>query len=128
VAISLASQIGDKHEQARGHNGLGAALLGSTLPGQARAQHSAALDLASQSGDRYEQARALAGLARSYQAAGDPGRAGHHWRRALARYTDLGLPEADDIRSRLTELGGAAFQDLVEADVTIPVTVRAQTG
>jgi DNA-binding SARP family transcriptional activator/tetratricopeptide (TPR) repeat protein len=115
VAISLASQIGDKHEQARGRNGLGAALLDSALPDQARAQHAAALALASQSGDRYEQARGLDGLARSYQAAGDPGRAGQHWRRALARYTDLGLLEADDIRSRLTALGGAPFQDLGEA-------------
>jgi tetratricopeptide (TPR) repeat protein len=128
VAISLASQIGDKHEQARARNGLGAALLDSALPSEARAQHAAALALASQSGDRYEQARALDGLARSYQAAGEPGQAGRHWRRALARYTDLGLLEADDVRSRLTALGGAAFKDLGEADLTIPARARAKTG
>jgi DNA-binding SARP family transcriptional activator/Tfp pilus assembly protein PilF len=128
LAISLASQIGDKHEQARGRNGIGAALLDCAMPSQARAQHAAALALASQSGDRYEQARALDGLARSYQAAGDPGRADRHWRRALAHYTDLGLLEADDIRSRLTALGGAAFQDLGGAGLTIPACVRARTG
>jgi DNA-binding SARP family transcriptional activator/Tfp pilus assembly protein PilF len=128
AAMSLASQIGDKHEQARAHNGLGAALLDSGLPGQAHAQHAAALALASQSGDRYEQARALDGLARSHQAAGEPGQAGHHWRRALARYTDLGLPEADDVRSRLTALGGVAFLEPGEPDLTIPARVRAKTG
>ena len=84
--------------------------------------------MASQSGDRYEQARALDGLGRSYQAAGDPGRAGQHWRRALARYTDLGLLEADDIRSRLTALGDAAFRDLGEAGLRLSATVRAQSG
>jgi len=128
VAVSLAAQIGDKHEQARAHNGLGAALLDSAMPGQARAQHAAALALASQSGDRYEQARALDGLARSCQAAGEPGQAGLHWRRALADYTVLGLPEADDVRTRLSVLGSAAFQDLGEADPTIPAGVRAKTG
>jgi tetratricopeptide (TPR) repeat protein len=100
AALDTASQIGDKHEQARAHNGLGATLLGGGQPGQARAQHAAALALASQSGDRYEQARALGGLARSYHAAGDPGRAGDHWRRALACYADLGLPEADHVRAQ----------------------------
>ncbi len=128
AALALASQVGDKHEQARARNGLGAALLDGARPGPAGAQHAAALALASQSGDRYEQARALDGLARSYQAAGDPGQAGDHWRRALARYTDLGLPEADDVRSRLAALGGAAFQELGEAGLTIPARVRAQTG
>ena len=109
AALTVASQIGDKHEQARARNGLGAALLDRGVPGQARAEHAAALTLASRSGDRYEQARALGGLARCYQAAGDVEQARDHWRRALARYTDLGLPEADDVRSELATLGSAAF-------------------
>jgi hypothetical protein len=91
-------------------------------------QHAAALALASQSGDRYEQARALDGLARSYHAAGDPGRADRHWRRALARYTDLGLLEADDVRGRLTALAGAAFHAVGEAGLTGPDGSRARTG
>jgi DNA-binding SARP family transcriptional activator/Tfp pilus assembly protein PilF len=128
MAVSLAGEIGDKHEQARARNGLGAALLDSGLPGPARAQHAAALALASQSGDRYEQARALDGLARTYQAAGDPGRADRHWRRALARYTDLGVVEADVVRGRLAALGGAAFQNPGEAGPTIPAGVCAGTG
>jgi hypothetical protein len=51
-------------------------------------------------GERSEEARALGGLARGYQAAGDPGQAEHHCRQALARYTELGLPEADDLRAQ----------------------------
>ena len=39
-------------------NGAGAILLAAGKPGQARAQHSAALALASRIGDKYEQARA----------------------------------------------------------------------
>ena len=100
AALALASQIGDKHEQARARNGLGAALLATGLPGQARAEHAAALALASQSGDRYEQARAWAALPAATRLPGTAGQAAQHWRRALARYTELGLPEADDLRAQ----------------------------
>jgi tetratricopeptide (TPR) repeat protein len=128
AALATASQIGDQHEQARARNGLGATLLADGLPGEARARHAAALALASQSGDRYEQARALDGLARSYHAAGDPGQADDHWRRALACYADLGLPEADHVRAQLAALGRAAFQSLGPGDLKILAEVRAQAG
>jgi tetratricopeptide (TPR) repeat protein len=98
------------------------------VPGQAQAQHAAALNLASRSGDRYEQARALGGLARSYQAAGDLDQARDHWRRALARYTDLGLPEADDSRTELTALGSAEFPGLGRVGPAIPADLRVRTG
>jgi tetratricopeptide (TPR) repeat protein len=107
AALAVARQIGDQHEQARACNGLGASLLDRGLPDQARPQYAAALALASQSGDRYEQARALDGLAHSYLAAGDPGQALQHWRRALDRYADLGLPEADAVRAEVTALSRA---------------------
>ena len=70
-------------------------------PGQACAQHAAALGLAIADGDKYQQARAHHGLARACQAAGDPGQARHHWQQALALYTDLGAPEADQVRAQL---------------------------
>ena len=128
AALTVASQIGDKHEQARARNGLGAALLGRGQPGQAQAEHAAALTVASRSGDPYEQARALGGLARGYQAAGDPDQARDHWRRALARYTDLGLPEADNVRTELTALGSAAFPGLGRVSLAIPAELPARTG
>jgi tetratricopeptide (TPR) repeat protein len=107
TALAVAREIGDQHEQARARNGLGASLLDRGLPDQARPQHAAALALGSQSGDRYEQARALDGLGRGYLAAGEPGQAGQHWRRALARYAGLGLPEAAAVRTELAALSQA---------------------
>jgi tetratricopeptide (TPR) repeat protein len=106
-ALALFGEIGERTGEAEARNGLGEVLLAVGRPGQAHAQHTAALTLASQCRDQYEQARALAGLADSYQALGDPGRAGGHWRRALARYTYLGLSESDDVRARLAALDSA---------------------
>jgi hypothetical protein len=56
------------NEQARAHNGLGAALLAKRLTSQARAHYVAALALASESGDPYQQDRARDGLAFSERA------------------------------------------------------------
>jgi DNA-binding SARP family transcriptional activator/tetratricopeptide (TPR) repeat protein len=104
TAVALATRSGNKHEQARARNGLGAALLAAGLPAKARAEHAAALTLAGQSGDRPERARADAGLAAAYQASGEDGPAREHWRRALAGYTSLGLPEGYEVTSRLTQV------------------------
>jgi DNA-binding SARP family transcriptional activator/tetratricopeptide (TPR) repeat protein len=128
AALTAASQVGDKHEQARARNGLGTAMLERGLPGQARAEHAAALNLASRSGDRYEQARALGGLARGYQSAGDLDQACDHWRRALAHYTDLGVPEADDVRTELAALSCTSLPGLGMAGRAIPADLRVRTG
>jgi len=66
---------------------------------------------ASQIGDPYEQARAHNGLAHTSHATGDPDQDRHHWRQALALYTDLGVPEADDIPAHLTVLDQATDDD-----------------
>jgi hypothetical protein len=57
------------------------------------------------SGERFEQARAHRGLARSYHAGGAADQAGYHWRQALALYTALGDPEAEQIRAQLSADG-----------------------
>ena len=67
--------------------------------------HAAALRLASQVGSPLEQARAHSGLARVCQAGGDSPRARHHWQEALTRYTAIGAPEADAIRTQLALAG-----------------------
>jgi hypothetical protein len=64
-----------------------------------------ALDLARQIGDKYEQARAYNGLGRSHHASCDPDQARHQWHQALALYTDLDAPEADQVRVSLQNLG-----------------------
>lgn len=48
------------------------------------------------------------------QAIGDAGRARHYYQSALRVYTDLELPEADDVRVRLAELGPGAVPSTAE--------------
>jgi hypothetical protein len=64
-----------------------------------------AFGLASQIGNKHEQARAHNGLACAHGATGDPARAVDHWQHALTLYTDLGAPEAVQVRMRLATAG-----------------------
>jgi len=100
-ATAVARENEDQFGEAEALNGLGEAYLAIQQPEEARTAHSRALDLASQSGDKSEQARARTGLARSHHAAGDPAQALDHWHEALALYSELGTPEADQIRAQL---------------------------
>jgi hypothetical protein len=38
-----------------------------------------------------------------HQALGDPGQARGHWQEALALYTDMGMPEAEQARASLDQ-------------------------
>ena len=100
-AEAVARENKDRFGEAEALNGLGEAYLATSQPDQARTAHSRALDLATQTGDKLEQARAHAGLARSQHASGDPAQGHGHWHEALALYTDLGTPEAGQIRAQL---------------------------
>jgi tetratricopeptide (TPR) repeat protein len=102
-ALALCQQIGDRAGEAQARNGLGEALLAAGHPGQAHAEHTTALKVASQIGDTYQQARAHQGLGRVVGYAGDPGGVRPHWRQAITLYTVLGAPEADELRSALTD-------------------------
>jgi tetratricopeptide (TPR) repeat protein len=102
-AVALARGNKDRFGEAEALNGLGEAYLATSQPGKARTAHSRALKLAAQTSDRFEQARAHAGLARSQHASGDPARALSHGHQALALYTDLGTPEASQIRAQLAD-------------------------
>ena len=100
-ALALFRKTGDQAGQAQALNSLGAVFLATGRPADARAQHGAALKLAGQLGEAYEQARAHDGLARAYHAVGNSVRARHHWRHALTYYVNLGVPEADQVRTQL---------------------------
>jgi tetratricopeptide (TPR) repeat protein/transcriptional regulator with XRE-family HTH domain len=107
-ALAMFREIGERPGEAGALNGLGEVLLATGQPGQARTQHAAALDLASPIGDRHQQARACCGLARACHAEGDLGQARRHWQQALTLYTDLGVPEADQVRAQLAALPDAS--------------------
>jgi DNA-binding SARP family transcriptional activator/tetratricopeptide (TPR) repeat protein len=100
-ALALHHASGGRHGQTRTLNGLGEARCMAGAHREAVADHTAALDLAGQTGEREEQARAHTGLAYAYHALAEPDLAREHWDQALALYTDLCSPHADDIRAML---------------------------
>ncbi len=69
------------------------------------------LTQANQTGDRYEQARAHNGLAHTHHATGELDQARYHWHQALALYTDLDVPDADEVHAHLTALDQATSED-----------------
>ncbi|MGH3799655.1 MAG: tetratricopeptide repeat protein [Pseudonocardiaceae bacterium] len=83
-------------------------MVATRQPDQAFAHHTTALTLATHVGDRYEKARAHNGLAHIHLDAGDLDQARQHWHHALALYTDLGVPDADDVQTFLAALDQAA--------------------
>jgi DNA-binding SARP family transcriptional activator/Tfp pilus assembly protein PilF len=99
-ALALYREIGSRSGEADALNSLGEVLSGTGQPGDARSDYAAALRLAAQ-GDKYQQARAHYGLGESCRAGGDPGEARRHWQQALALFTELGMPEAGQVRARL---------------------------
>jgi DNA-binding SARP family transcriptional activator len=100
-SLSLFIQTGNPGGQAMALNGLGEALLAAGQAEDACLRHSDALRLANQNDDKHDQARAHDGLGRAFHILGDPGQARRHWEQALALYTRLGAPEADQIRAQL---------------------------
>jgi tetratricopeptide (TPR) repeat protein len=95
LALAIFRRIGDRHIESWVLNGLGEAAHGSGRHADAVAQHTAALAIATDTGARDQQARAHAGPAHAL------GRSREHLERALALYTELELPEAEQIRRRL---------------------------
>ncbi|GHJ47839.1 hypothetical protein Cs7R123_51810 [Catellatospora sp. TT07R-123] len=101
-ALDLARRTGDRGLETETLNALGETLLDLDRPAEALARHRAALAVTARTGDRCEHARALDGLAAALVET-DPAGARDHWTRALAVYTDLGLPDADRVRARLAQ-------------------------
>jgi DNA-binding SARP family transcriptional activator/tetratricopeptide (TPR) repeat protein len=101
-ALVISRDVGDRHGEAQALNDLGETVLATRRPEHARTAHDAALRLAEQTGDRHERARALSGLGCCYHALADPARSREHWQQALAVYSDLGSPEANQIQARLS--------------------------
>ena len=80
-------------------NGAGETLLATGHHQEARTCLTEALTLAEQTGYRYQQARAHRALAATCHAAGQLEQASQHRQHALDTYTDLGVPEAAQMRA-----------------------------
>lgn len=107
-ALALARRIDATGIELELLNALGETRTAAGDPGAAVAEHEAALEGARTIGDRYEEARALEGIGSARVATGRDEEAAASWRRSLAIFTDLGLPEADRVRRRLDGLPEAA--------------------
>ncbi|WP_336211676.1 AfsR/SARP family transcriptional regulator [Nonomuraea sp. LPB2021202275-12-8] len=101
-AAALYRKLGNTTDEAAALNGLAEA---ADDPAQAIEEHTAALALADLTGARPEQARAHDGLARAHLALGRPEQACEHGRLALGLYGELGVPEAEEVRTFLEHAG-----------------------
>ncbi|OLE22236.1 MAG: hypothetical protein AUG44_25320 [Actinobacteria bacterium 13_1_20CM_3_71_11] len=113
AALVLARTGGYRSREISALNGLGEAVRATACPEEAAHHHTVALRLARELDNKDQQARALAGLAAAREATGDAAVARDSWRAALHLYTDLGVPEAADVRARL------APQDTVTTIVAV---------
>jgi DNA-binding SARP family transcriptional activator/Tfp pilus assembly protein PilF len=102
-AVALATRGDNRQLRAVALNALGRALLVNGQSQEARHSHEHALTSARDL-NRYEEARALDGIATTYHCDGESAHARHFWLRALAIYTDLEVPEADEVRVHLRDL------------------------
>jgi DNA-binding SARP family transcriptional activator/Tfp pilus assembly protein PilF len=110
-ALSVSRRIGDRSNEADALNGLGHVLLASGQREQALRSHSDALRLAVQIEQKSLQATGHNGIAQCYDATGELSLAREHWNQALALYTEIGAPEADEVRTRLAALDSGESAD-----------------
>lgn len=97
-ALEIFQRIGERAGETRATNSLGEVLTSTGRAEPGRQEHLTALALAIEIGDRYEWARAHAGLARAAEMLGETEAAERHREQALTRYTEIGAPEADELR------------------------------
>ncbi|GAB3440708.1 tetratricopeptide repeat protein [Actinophytocola sediminis] len=100
-AIDLAGQLGSREGTLAASNDLAATLLAAGRAADAVRCLRQLLDSATGADSRYELARAHNGLADALFAEGDPVAARTHWQSAHAAFTEMGVPEAVEVRERL---------------------------
>ncbi len=101
-ALALHRQAGYQHGEVQTLRSLAEALHGAGQPAAARAELAEALRLAAEIGNTYFQASTHRDLAESHHLAGQDEQARHHWQQAITLYTQLGVPEAGELQSRLS--------------------------
>lgn len=103
-ALAIFREIGDRQGDAWALNGLGEAARAGGHTADAMTHHTAARTIAAETGDRDQQARAHTGLGHAHHTLADPVQARQHYQQALTLYTELGMPQADQIRAHLTTI------------------------
>jgi tetratricopeptide (TPR) repeat protein len=103
-ALTIFRETGNQDNEVWALNGLGEAARAAGRATEALTHHTAARAIATDIGNRHQQARADAGLGQAHHALGNHAEAREHYGYALDHYRDAGLPEADEIRARLTDL------------------------
>ncbi len=101
--LALSRQAGARSSETDALHLLGEVSLATGDHLQACIHYAGALALASQAGAIHLQARAHDGLARAHHAGQELAQARHHWQQALTLYTEIGVSEADQVQSRLSE-------------------------
>jgi tetratricopeptide (TPR) repeat protein len=99
--LALARSAGDPSLTLMALNYQGETLRCCGRPREALARHRAVLKLVRPIGHRYQLARALAGLAAALQDLDKPDQARRFLVCALDLYTELGMPEAAEVRAQL---------------------------
>jgi tetratricopeptide (TPR) repeat protein len=104
-AFELASEIGNRTRQTSALVGLGDTLRLTGNAEDAMARYQFAAGMARETGDRYELAHALEGIGHILFDSGQIEPAREHWTQALETYTELDIPEAEQVRRSLEALG-----------------------
>ncbi|MGI5184202.1 ATP-binding protein [Dactylosporangium sp. CA-152071] len=101
-ALELFLDGRDRLGESWARNGLGEAAMAFGDPSTALTHHAAALAVATIAAARDQEARAHLGLGDAHEAMHDLSSARAHHEEAVALFTELGMPEADGLRTRLT--------------------------
>ncbi|GAA1501231.1 hypothetical protein GCM10009827_009750 [Dactylosporangium maewongense] len=101
-ALELFLDGRDRLGESWARNGLGEAAMAFGDPSTALTHHAAALAAATIAAARDQEARAHLGLGDAHEAMHDLSSARAHHEEAVALFTELGMPEADGLRTRLT--------------------------
>jgi tetratricopeptide (TPR) repeat protein len=101
-ALAIFRETGGRDGETYALNGLGEAARAAGRAADALTHYTAAHALAVEIGALDQQARAQTGLGRAHHLLGDVVRARRHYQHALALYSDLGMPQAEQIRAQLT--------------------------
>ena len=103
-ALVTSRETGDVSGQAWAFNGLGEAARLAGSPADALRSHSQALGIALQVGSRDQQARAHAGVGHAHRSLSNLDLARSHYEQAYVIYTELGIPDAEEMRSHLSDV------------------------